>query len=47
MACKEEGVAPNDWTSYFNSNNPVGAQHNHDLKMAREAVQELLQYAEE
>ena len=28
-ACKEEGIAPNDWSSYFSGNSASGAMHNY------------------
>ena len=42
LACKEEGLPPNDWTSYFSNTSASGAQHKYELEQARQAVQELL-----
>ena len=38
VRCKEEGLPPNDWSSFFNGRSAEGAKHKRELEDVREAV---------
>ena len=47
VRCKEEGLPPNDWSSFFNGRSAEGAKHKRELEDVREAVQACINMAEE